>query len=291
MRKDRPYLAAVFAITAALIFAVMGLIVKTLGEEIPNGMIIFFRQLFCLMLLTTNLPALRRSTGVKTKRFSLHLLRALSSLGAMYCLYYALKHLPLVDALLLSYTRPLFIPIIVYFTFGKKWGRFTWVGLGLGFFGVLFLLKPGQMAFDAATIIGLGSGLFGAIAFTTIRRLTKYEPPNRIMLYYLLLSLPIAGIFLTQQWTAPTWKIWGTLVLIGALTYGYQHLLTRAYMYAKAYKVAALLYTTVIFGVILEFFMGGKMIDIYSWLGILLILGGSLLLLKEESKSSTTKKS
>ena len=56
----------------------------------------------------------------------------------------------------------------------------------MGFLGVILILRPTEELFNVASFVGLGAGLFGAIAFTAIRRLTKTEPPERITFYYML---------------------------------------------------------------------------------------------------------
>ena len=202
----------------------------------------------------------------------------------MYCLYFSLHYLPLTDAILLGYTRPLFIPIVVFFWFQKKWTKNTWIGLLLGFIGVLLILKPDQALFNTAALVGLASGMFGGIAFTTIRRLTKTEPSDRILFYYLILSLPLSVVPLIKVWKTPEPKEWGLIVLIAAAATVYQMSLTRAYRHAKAFKVGSILYSAVIFGWIFDFFLGNKVITPISILGILLIILGSFISLKENKK-------
>jgi drug/metabolite transporter (DMT)-like permease len=285
LRSNKVRLAIVFALIAALLYAVLGMSIKLVEEHTTNEMAVFFRQIISIITLSPFLFLQKGGTkSLKTSRFPLHFMRAFASLASMYCLFYAIKHLPLVDALLLSYTRPLFIPLVVLIWFKKKWTKHTWFGLITGFLGVALILKPDKMMFNIAALIGLGSGLFGAVAFTAIRRLTRTERANTILFYYFALSIPVAALPLARGWKTPDLKTWGLLVLIGVLGVFYQQMLTRAYQYAKAHKVASILYTTIIFAALFDWWLGDFSLDYISVIGIVLIIVGTLITLRQRQK-------
>jgi drug/metabolite transporter (DMT)-like permease len=285
MRWDNPKLAVIYSLIAAFLYALGGFLVQAFARDIPNPMIVFFRIVFSLIflipLLIKELPSAK---ALKTTSFPLHMLRTFTSLTAMYCLFYALKFLPLVDVLLLTYTRPLFIPIIVYIWFGKKWTKRTFLGLIIGFLGVVLILKPTTTIFNIASLIGLASGLFGALAFTTIRRLTKNEVPEKILFYYLTLSLPITAAALVEGWIPMSWHIFLVLLAIGFVAVLYQICLTRAYRHAKAFKVGSLLYSTIVFGAIFQgIFFRDLPLDVVSYVGAALIFLGSTIVMRVRS--------
>ena len=248
MRKDSTPLAISYSLSAAFCYALLAYLIKLTEHHLPSPTIIFFRQALSLIIIMPFIPSKVGSyKKLKTKCFHLHLLRVFASLSAMFCLYFALSYLPLVDAVLLTYTRPLFIPIVVYFWFRKKWTKNTWWGLFIGFLGILIILRPDEKIFDVASIVGLGAGMFGSVAFTAIRRLTRTEPSERILFYYLALSLPITAIPLATGWKTPNAFEWSLLAGIGIIATIYQMLLTRAYRHAQAFKIGSLLYSSVVF--------------------------------------------
>lgn len=282
MRKESMSLAITFSLLASLCYATLAFLIKITEHYLPNPMIIFFRQAISFCILMPLLPLRIGSyRNLKTDCFHLHLLRAFSSIAAMFCLYFAIRYLPLMDAVLLSYTRPLFIPIVVYLWFRKKWTKNTWIGLCVGFLGVVLILKPDEALFDVAALVGLAAGMFGSIAFTTIRRLTKTEPPDRILFYFLAISLPLTSIPLAGAWQTPTLHEWGLLAVIGIGATFYQMFLTRAYRHAKAVKVGSLLYSSVIFAWIFDFFLGSGQVSLAAVIGMTLIIFGSFIALYE----------
>ncbi|MDJ0652343.1 MAG: DMT family transporter [Simkaniaceae bacterium] len=285
MRKESLPLAITFSLLASFTYALLAYLIQTAEQILPNEVLIFFRQLFGLLILLPLIPVkLGSYSALKTKVFPLHLLRAFSSLSSMFCLYFALRYLPLTDAVLLSYTRPLLIPIVVFFWFRSKWTKSTYLGLLLGFLGIILILRPGLMTFNLASFSALAAAFLGAIAFTTIRRLTKTEPSERITFYYLVLSLPLALIPLGAKWETPTLVGWGFLVLIGAVALIYQLFLSRAYRHAKAVKVGSLLYSSVAFAYLFDFFLGKKELPVVVLVGMALIIVGSILALSEQKE-------
>ena len=191
MRKESTPLAITFSLLASFTYALLAYLIQTAEQILPNSVLVFFRQFFGLLILLPMIPyKLGSYSKLKTTIFPLHLLRTFASLTSMFCLYFALRYLPLTDAVLLSYTRPLFIPIIVFLWFQTKWTKNIYFGLLLGFLGIILILRPGAMTLNLASLGAIASAFFGAIAFTTIRRLTKTEPSEKITFYYMALSLP-----------------------------------------------------------------------------------------------------
>src|SRR5207247_1436669 len=84
-----------------------------------------------------------------------HLARGLAGLGSMYCFFYALGHLPLADAVLLNYSLPLFMPFVENVWLGEQFPSRLWGAIGLGFAGIVLILKPGLGLFQPAAVVGL----------------------------------------------------------------------------------------------------------------------------------------
>jgi drug/metabolite transporter (DMT)-like permease len=218
----------------------------------------------------------KRSSPVKTQRLSTHIVRTIFSLLQLYALIYALSVISLSDAILLSYTRPLFIPIIVWLWYKKKLKKWIWLGLGLGFIGTAFIIKPEGAVFHIGAVAGILSGLFGACSNITMRRLAKTEPPHRILFYFFTISILIAAIPLIWSWTTPGAKLWGLLFVIGVIGSFYQFALALSYTYAKPSYISGFLYFAVIFTMIYEWLYQGVVPDFYSIIGTILIFSGTM---------------
>ena len=276
VRDDNFPAAAGMVLGAALLFAIMGALVKTVSVQLPSAQVVFFRNALGLVAL---LPWLLRGgiAGLRTEHLGLHLWRSLSGVTAMYCFFYALAHLPLAQAVLLNYTAPLFIPLIAAVLLREPFPwPVRWAVL-VGFIGITLILKPGVVRFNLDALIGLAAGVFTAFAFTAIRRMGKIEPTTRIVFYFGVIATLISAVPLFWAWTAPAPALWGSLLLIGLLATIAQLLVTRAHAYAPAARIGLFMYSIVVFAALLGWLLWDEGIDQWSVLGAVLVTGAAIL--------------
>ena len=100
--------AILLKVSSALVFAIMAVLVRYLGELYPVGQIVFFRSAFAVLPVVI-IYAWRREleATVRTARPLRHLGRGLTAMGAMFCNFSALARLPVVDATAISFLSPL----------------------------------------------------------------------------------------------------------------------------------------------------------------------------------------
>ncbi len=268
---------AFFIVASELSFALSAAIIKLVSASLPNESIVFFRNLFGLVILTPLL--LRAGTQIlQTDRLHLHLLRSGIGIGAMYCFFYALAHLSLGDSMLIKSTIPLMIPFVSLIWLQESISqRVIWAG-GLGFIGVFLILKPDGDT-NWASFVALSSSLMAAIAFVTVRKLSATEPTLRIVSYFAIVGLSISAIPLIWTWQTPTLSQCLMLMGLGLTTTIGQLLLTRGYQSAPASSVGIFTYTSVPFGTFLGWLFWNELLDKNSYLGaVLIVLAGSIVL-------------
>lgn len=276
MSRDNLRRGALYMLGSALLFSVMGAIIKHVSVRLPNEMVVFFRSAMGLLVL---MPWLwhRGLHQLRTRHFGAQAARALAGLAAMYCYFYAIAHMPLAEATLLNYSTPLFVPFIAALWLGEQVpAKVGWV-LAVGFAGILFILKPGLALFTPVALIGLAAGMFAAVAMVGIRRLTRTEPAARIVFYFSAISTAVSAVPLLWAWQAPESGLWVLLVLMGLVASLAQLLLTRAYACAPAAQVGPFTYATVVFAALAGWMFWGEVPDGYTLLGAGLVgLGGVL---------------
>lgn len=272
--------AAAFALLAAASFALMGSLIKFATAELNNPMVVVLRNAFGLLVLA---PWLFRHplNRLATARPGMHLLRCVIGLSAMYCFFFAIGELPLATAMLFNYATPLYVPLIAWLWLGEKpaW-RLLPIVL-LGFAGVALILRPGGDSFaDWAGLVGLGAGVLAAAAFVSIRRLSRTEPPLRIVFWFTSLSLGLSLLPLFWAWQTPSAGALGLMAGAGLCASGGQLALTRAYSLAPAAQVAPFNYLVVLFAAGLGWLIWQEVFDPLSIIGALLVIGSSLLALR-----------
>lgn len=274
--RDNYPRAALLTLASALLFAASGAMVKAVALHLPNEMVVFFRNLFGLLAL---LPWLmRRGLGaLHTGQLRLHLFRTFFGLSAMYCYFYAVGHLSLSDAVLLNYAAPLYVPFIAALWLSEPMPKTVRYAIPIGFIGVALILKPGSGLLQPAGLIGWAAGIFTALAFVTLRRLSATEPAARTVFYFGVLSTTVSAVPLLWAWATPAPEAWLPLALIGLFGTGGQLLLARGYSYAPAVRVAPLAYAVVVFAGLFGWLYWGEVPDGISLLGALLVCAAGVL--------------
>ncbi len=271
--------AALFILAAEWLFASMGATVKGAASSLPFEMLVFARNLAGLLLVSLLVWRARLPLRPRPGTWRLHLLRTLLGLSAMYCLFIALAHLPLANAVLLKMTAPLFIPLVAMLWLSESPGRRTVFALILGFVGVAVILRP-TGHWEAMALVGLlGGALIGA-AKVSVRRLAQEEPVMRIVFYFALFSTLLSAIPLPWRWQTPQGDEWVMLVALGVFGTAAQLLLTRALQLSRASVIAPLSYSSLPFGVLLGYVFWREMPAPLFWLGAALVVAAGLLVLR-----------
>ncbi|MDE2195660.1 MAG: DMT family transporter [Gammaproteobacteria bacterium] len=279
--RNHPAVGALYIIGAALAFSTMGALVRALSGRMPGEVMVFWRSLFSLVFL---LPWLLRLSlqHLGSRHLHLHVIRATSGLLSMYCLFYALGHLHIAEAMLLNQTATLFVPFIAYLWLREyvpvkvRWAIF------IGFMGVVMVLHPGDGIISWPALIGLASGLAAACSVVTIRRSVRTEPPTRIVFYFSLFGTLGSAIPLIWTWQTPSHHDFPLLMLIGALATTGQLLMTRAYALAPAAQIGPFTYSSILFGALYGWFIWSEAPGVWFWSGALFIIAGGVVALRDE---------
>ncbi len=270
-----------FILLSELLFVVMGSQVKSLSQELPTEMIVFFRNLFGLQVI---LPLLLRQGfgALYTQRASLHLLRGLAGLSAMYCFFYAIANLPLANAMILKMSAPLFIPIIAMLWLGERLNGLIVFAVTLGFAGVALILQPDLEGFDSVALIAVAGGFFAAIAKTTVKKLTSSENPATIVFYFALTGMLLSSVPAYLVWTPPNAQQMLQLLLLGTAAASAQFVMTRAYSFAPASKISHYAYSSVLYASLLGWLFWDEWMNLLGWIGAAMVIASGMVLLKRE---------
>ena len=273
-------IAALYVIFAGFMFACMGAGIKLLSGELSNEVIVFFRNLFGLLVLVPILGA-NGFQHFRTHKLHFHVLRSLAGLAAMYTFFYGIRHIPLAESVLLSYTTPLFAPIIAYFWLKEKVSLRVASAIMVGFVGVILIIQPDSNHLSLVALITLSSGFFAALAMTTIRRMSDTEPTTRIVFYYGIICTVVSGIPMLNNSVWPDATQLGVLLLIGLCGNIGQMSLTRGYGKASVAEVGPFMFSAVVFSSIIGLLFWREIPDYISTTGILVVIAaGSAVLMQ-----------
>ncbi|MGD8310832.1 MAG: DMT family transporter [Chromatiales bacterium] len=274
---------AIWMTASAVAFSCMGILVKHVGAELDSFQIAFFRLFFGFLVL---LPALARDgfRPLRTRRPALHGLRAVLGISAMFCMFYAITHIPLAHAVALSFAKPLFIIVLAVMVLGERvrWRR--WAATVIGFIGVLIMLRPGTGGFDPVGLTALAAAFFVACAVILVKLMSKTESTLTMLAWFAGGATLLAAIPLPFVWRTPDPEQWAMLFLIGLLGTLAQTCIIRAYKIGEATAVAPFDYSRIVFAGILAYFVFGELPDIWSVVGAAIIVASTLYIARREAQ-------
>ncbi len=273
---------------SATLFGIMAISIRYASEQLHAFEIAFFRSLFGA-LIALPLIHVHGWRILRTQRMGFYVARCAVGMVSMMAGFWALVHLPLAQAVALSYSTPLFVTIGAVLVLGEVVRLRRWSAVIAGFIGILVIVRPGSTDFSEASLVALlAAGLSGVVTIS-IKFLSRTEPPDRIVLLTTLLWVPLTlpGALVVWEW--PELRIWPWLVLCGALGTGGHYCWTRALKMADASALAPLSYLQLIVVAALAWLLFGEAVDRYTAIGAAIVVGASLYIARREARVARQK--
>jgi drug/metabolite transporter (DMT)-like permease len=275
---------AVLLMTAsAVLFGVMAIMIRLASSELHAFQIAFFRNFFGLIATA---PILYRHglSILRTHKLPLYFVRCAIGIISMLCGFWALVHLPLAQAVALSYSTPLFITIGAVLVLGEVVRIRRWTAVIVGFIGVLIIVQPGTESFSTGTLIAIAGAVLSAIVAISIKFLTRTEAPDAIVLYTVLIWVPMSLIPALPVWQWPSPMVWLWVALAGFLGTGGHMLWTRANRLADASVIAPISFVQLPIVAVLAFIIFGEALGAATALGSAIIFASNFYIARREAQ-------
>ena len=251
---------------SAFLFSIMGVCVRYASHTVDNASVVFFRNIFGLLIF---LPLVfsKGLSHFKTEKLWMHTWRSIAGLAAMYGFFYAIAHLKLSNAMVFTYSSPIFIPLIAWLFLKEKITKPMLLAAAIGLVGVIFVAKPDDGFFNLISAIGLSASFLAAMAYVTVRALTHTEPPERIVFYFCVIGSLVSAIPMFWLWRPYTLQEIGLLAAAGILASISQMFMSYAYKMAPAGQIGPVNYIAIIFAGIWGYLFWQETPDNYSIIG------------------------
>ena len=267
---------------SALLFATMGVLIRLASHTVDNATIVFMRNLTGTLLLTPFILSQGKDFLVTHKPW-MHLWRALVGLAAMYGFFYAIAHLPLSNAMVFTYSSPVFIPLVAWLFLKERITPLMLLAAFVGLIGVGLVAKPDVGMFNWLSLVGISSSFLAAMAFVTVRALAATEPATRTVFYFCLIATFVSAIPMCWHWRILTLQELYYLVGAGTLATISQISLSKAYAYAPAGKIGPANYLAIIFAGMWAWVLWDERPDVLAIIGMLLIFIALMLCLPKKA--------
>lgn len=285
---DQAVRGILFVGVATLLFGVMDATIKWLGATYPVPQVAFFRSLFGLLPL---LPMAVRSPGGLPGALRLHqpagvLGRSLLAPAAMLCFFGSFVLLPLAEAITIAFAAPILMAALAVPMLRESVGWRRWAAIGVGFVGVLMVVRPDGLALSTGAALALGGTVLYSVSLVWGRRLTRRDGPMTLALYSHLLSIVVLGAMLPWNWLTPTPQALALMVATGIAGGLATLFLTRAYHLAPVAVVAPFDYLNLPVAAFAGWLVWREIPGSHVWWGAAVIVASGLYIIHRERKAA-----
>ena len=284
-----------------LFFSIQDVLVRQLSDYASLTQIMFMRGIFGGLILLFFLKLTKRSISFSSSYPLLAISRVILFFMGFLCFYFALGKMELAEATSLFFITPLFITILSKFIFKSQIGAYRICAIIVGFVGVLFIVKPNSDGFNKIALLPI----FTAFTYSVSMMIAKYTREKdsifqqmlhlyfggAVLAFVAWLIVPLIEFEPSQaknlEYLIRDWSIYNSSVLLMLLAVAVigsagMLLLTSAYRVGSPPVIAPFEYIMLIFAIGNGFFFFSEIPDIYSILGMLLIISSGLFIFIRE---------
>ncbi|MHC5149437.1 DMT family transporter [Stenotrophomonas sp. PS02301] len=274
--------AALLMLGSTLAFGLMAIAIRYATRYVPTQEVAFFRNAFGLLAL---LPMLIRpgSAPLKTQQLPRYFLRSAIGLASMLCAFWAIGHLPISQAISLSYSTPLFVTIAAVLWLGETVRMRRWAAVIIGFIGVLIIVRPGSTTFTPGTLVAVGAAVLSSLVAIQIKQLTRVDSADTVVFYTYVFWVPLSLVPALFVWVWPTGLAWVWLVATGVLGTLGQLLWTRALRLGEVSALTPISFMQLPLVSLLGWLLFNETLDRWTVIGAGIILGANAYIAHREA--------
>jgi drug/metabolite transporter (DMT)-like permease len=272
-----------FALLSYASFSTADAAVKVASGRLSVFEIAAILSLFALLPL---LPLTWGRGGVRSLRprlWGLVVGRGLLSAACAVCAWKAFALLPLADAYAILFASPMLVtamsPLLLKETVG--WRR--WSAAGVGFLGVLVMIRPEFELLGLGHLLALAAAVLGALSFVVLRRIGAREPAAPILFSLFVATFVVSAPLAVQGWVWPHAHELLLLATAGLLQGAGQAGMVMATRGSPAAVVAPFQYTQMIWAMAFGLLLFGDRPAPVMLLGMALVVASGLYILWRET--------
>ena len=286
-RAQDPRLAIRFVLLATLLFALQDGISKHLAAHYPVPWFVMFRYWFFALFVIT-LSSRMRGGVAAARRTSVPLLQTVRGvLLAVQIIVIVISFdlIGLAPTHSIFALHPLLATLLAIPVLGERVGWRRLAAVGVGFLGVLVILRPGTSMFDWEA----GVALLAAAIFATYSVLTRLasnaDGHSRASFFYTgvagAAAITLVGPFFA---TPMTWPDIGWLCILSVTGMTGHYCLIRALDAAEAVRIQPFVYLQMAYAVVIGWLVFGEEIDLPMIAGMAMIVGAGLYAIWREAR-------
>lgn len=258
--------------------------VKMAGDTLPLAQLLFLRGVISTVLLYA---VARRMGAIRfdlpAREWGLIALRSFADLGATFFFVTALLNMPLANVTAIMQALPLTVTLAAALVFREPLGWRRLSAIGIGFCGVLLIVRPGVEGFSAWSLFALAAVGLVTIRDLAARRLAHSTPSATVALVGALLIALFAALGTALEGWKPVDLRSGALVSVAGLLVIVGYIASVATMrVGDVGFVSPYRYTGMIWALLLGFVAFGEWPELPTLVGAAIVVATGLFTLYRE---------
>jgi drug/metabolite transporter (DMT)-like permease len=177
MTQDRPLLGILLMLGFCLFVPFSDALAKMLGPTVSVGQLVFARLAMQVILLLPVIWIGSRPWRMRGRVLGLTALRGALQVAGIGCMFIALRHLPLADAVAIAFVMPFIMLVLGHYVLGETVGIRRISASVVGFGGTLLVIQPSFAAVGWHALWPLAVAVIFAFFMLVTRQIAKKTDP------------------------------------------------------------------------------------------------------------------
>ncbi len=284
LRGDALFMGIFWITLAMALFAgLAGFARATITAGLPPTEVAFLRNLCALGFLAPMIVGRGRDLFA-TENLKLYGLRCTLSTISMTAWFCAIALIPLGEVTAISFLAPLFGTLAAILILGEVVRARRWTALAVGFIGAMIILRPGSAAVGHGQMYAVISAMLGGFLAIMVKQLTLKDDANRIVCLTTLFMTPLSLIPALFVWQWPVLSMLPLILGMGLCGVLGHMALTRSFAVMDASLVMTFEFSRLPFMCTIAYLAFGETIDLWTWVGALVIFASAAYITRRESQ-------
>lgn len=269
---------------AFFLFAAADTQAKLLTSMFHPMQIVWTRQVGLLAGVLV-LLLLHGASILKTRHRGLQVLRGMLAVCSATAFIFALRYVPLADAVAVSFVAPFMVTIMGALFLRERVGLHRWSAVTIGFIGTLIVIRPGLGVMHPAVFLVLLAALAFALRQIISRFLSASDRTATTVAYTAIASVLLLTVPLPFYWKTPEdgWQLALMFGMAACAALG-EFLVIRALEIAHAVVLAPVHYTLIIWATFYGWLVFDQVPGLWTWLGAAIVVTTGLYIMYRERK-------
>jgi len=306
---DSPVQGILLVAVGISIFSIQDVIIRQFSGSYSVLEIMFIRGLVAVLPMVLFVHFQGGFSTLRCAHPFLTFLRGFLGVMSYTSFYMAMAVFPLATVTSILFTSPLIVTVLSVMILGDKVGPRRWLGIMIGFSGMLLIAQPGSTDVGWNILLPAMAAVFYASSIIVTRKLGKTQSGASMALYAMLTFIVASGLagvlfgdgslaidtdsgsaedpnmavaFLLRGWQIPTTGDFGLMAICGAVAAVGFYCLSQGYRVAQPSVAAPFEYVALPLSVIWGYVIWGEIPAPTTFVGIAMIVGGGLYILQRE---------